>query len=340
MEIIIHDKRAEKEFNSTTFSNFKKSDVLKTFVDSMNNQNIENALSWYVELLCSGRLKDIWDCFLLTMGKHVRSGNPKLAIYIATRFDKFKEIIGIGYGECEIETRNSEDMRKLLAEITLVLCFSPKKPSLEMLKVKKATDFGLDTLGSNLKADNLNYCKKVLKEEDPNEILLSVNEFAFHFSKKNLLRCCYWVDWMIDFDSLCRKQKKPIIITERNFVKVDDKFKGDPIWLCWELLLNTGGDANKTKIIRALLDLFCIKYNFSQKKKRRHLLYLAIELYTENVNMNLPIVHQSEKIKTVLPQIFKFFKAIKKYEQKPDFINDKQRNLMKSIDKMKMLYDL
>jgi hypothetical protein len=341
MEIIIHDKRPEKDFNSTTFSNFRKSDVIKTFIESMNNHDAENALSWCVELLCSSRLKDIWDCFLVTMGKHVRTGNPKLAIYIAKRFEKFKEIIGIGYGQCEIETRNSEDMRKLLCEMTLVICFSPKKPALEMLKVKKATDFTLDTLGTNLKADNMNYCKKILRDGDPSEILLAVNEFAYHFNKKNILRCCYWVDWMIDFDTLCRKQKKPIIIVDRDFIKVDDKFRGDPIWLFWELLLNnTMGDANKSKIVRSLLDLFCIKYNFSQKKKRRHLIYLGIELYTETLNMNIPMLHQSEKIKTIMPQIFKFFKAIKKYEQKPDVINDKQRNLVKSIDKMKMLYDI
>ena len=340
MEIIIHDKRPDKDFNSTTFSNFKKSDVLKTFVESMNNYDATNSLSWCVELLCSGRLKDIWDCFLLTMGKHVRSGNPKLPMYIASRFEKFKEIISIGYGEIEIETRNSQDMRNLLCEITLVLCFSPKKPSLEMLKVKKATDFALDTLGSNLKADNMEYCKKVMREEDPSEILLAVNEFAYHFQKKNILQCCYWIDWMIDFDALCRKQKKPIVIMDRDFITTQDKFKGDPVWLFWELLLNKTGDANKAKIVRSLLDLFCLKYNFSQKRKRRHLLYLAVELYTETVNMNQPIVHQGEKIKTIMPQIFKFFKAIKKYEQKPDVINDKQRNLMKSIDKMKMLYDL
>ena len=85
MEIIIHDKRPEKEFNTTTFSNYKKSDVIKTFIESINNQNIENALFWYTELLCSGRLKDLWDAFIITMGKHIRCGNPKLATYISVR---------------------------------------------------------------------------------------------------------------------------------------------------------------------------------------------------------------------------------------------------------------
>jgi hypothetical protein len=338
MEIIIHDKRPEKDFNSTTFSNYKKSDVVKTFIDAMNNQNVENALFWSTELLCSGRLKDLWDAFIITMGKHIRGGNPKLATYISIRFEKFKEIIINGYADNELEVRNSADMRKLLAEIVLVLCYSPKKPSLQMLKINKKEDFSFDRLGLNLKADNMDWCKKVMKEKDPKEIILCLNEFTYHFYNNNLLRACYWVDWLIDFDALCRKQKKPITILEREFVKVDPKFMSDPIWLLWEVLKGRCRTEEET-IINALLDLFSIKYNFTQKKKRKHLLYLGIELFTENPSLKIPIVHQSDKIKAVLPQVCNFYKAIKKYEQRPDIINDKHRNLQKSIDKMKMLFD-
>ena len=343
MEIIIHDKRPEKEFNNATFSDFKKSEVTKALTECINKQEVEQALSWCVELLCSGRLKDIWDCFLLAMGKHIRGGNPKLAIYMSSRFEKFKNIIGLGYGECELELRNCDEMRSLLAEITLVLCYSPKKPPLQMLKVKKGEDYSLDKLGTNLKADNMEWCKKVMTEEDPMEILLPVNEFAYHFEKKNLLQCCYWVDWMIDFDALCRKQKKPIVIKEREFIQVDGKFIGDPVWLFWELLLKEGEkstDAYKGKIIKSLIELFSLKYNFSQKRKRRHLLYLGIEIFTETLDMNASMIHQSDKIKAVLPQIDKFYKAIKKYEQQPDVLSDKQRNLAKSINKMKMVFNL
>lgn len=342
MEIIIHDKRPEKDFNTTTFSNYKKSEVIKTFIDSMNTQNVENALFWCVELLCSSRLKDIWDCFLLTMGKHVRSGNPKLPLYIAKRFVKFKEIIMNGYADNELEVRNSPDMRNLLAEIVLVLTFSPKKPSLQMMKISKKDDFSYDNLGHNLKADNMDWCKKVMRNEDPKEILLCLNEFAYHFYHNNLLKTCFWIDWLIDFDALCRKQKKPITVLERDFIKVDSKFMGDPIWLIWECLLQRSKDELNREcenIVESLIELFCIKYNFSQKRKRRYLLYLGIELFTENPSLAIPIVHQGDKIKTIIPQIGKFFSAIKKCEQRPDIISEKQRNLQKSIEKMKMMYD-
>lgn len=336
MEIIIHDKRPEKEFNSTTFSNFKKSEVVKAFVESINNQSIESALSWNVELLCSGRLIDIWDAFLLALGKHIRSGNPKMALYLVSRFEKFKKIIGLGYGELEIDVRNNADMRKLMAEITMVLTFSPKKPPLQMLKVKKGEDYSLEKLGGYLKADSMKWCASFLQDNDPKEILLAVNEFVYHFSKKNLLNCCFWVDWIIDFDTLCRKQKKPIVICNRDFISVDAKSMGDPIWIFWEVLKR---ETAHIDIINALLELFCIRYNFSKKKKCRHILYLGIEIYTEIIDTNVRIVHHMDKIKNVMPQIDKFYKLIKKHEQRPQVISDKHTNLMKSIDKMKMLYE-
>jgi hypothetical protein len=56
--------------------------------------------------------------------------------------------------------------------------------------------------------------------------------------------------------------------------------------------------------------------------------------------MNASMIHQSDKIKAVLPQIDKFYKAIKKYEQQPDVLSDKQHNLAKSINKMKMVFNL
>lgn len=342
MEIIIHDKRPEKFFNTTTFSNFKKGEVVKTLLEAIISQQIENALFWSIELLCSGRLKDLWECFLIIIGKHIRCGNPKLSTYIASRFNRFKEILMNGYADNEMEVRNSTDMRKLLGEIVLVLTFSPKKPALQMLKIDKKTDFSFNKLGEYLKADNMNWCKKGMKENDPQEIILGINEFAFHFYKNNLLRSCYWIDWIIDFDALCRKQKKPITVTERDFIKVDPKFIGDPIWIIWEIIL--GRSKNSTykeqeKIILSLLELFCIKYNFSQKRKRKYLIYLGIELFTEDPSFSIPIVHNIDKIKIIMPQLGKFYNSIKKYEQKPDIISDKQYNLQKSIDKMKMVFD-
>ena len=42
--------------------------------------------------------------------------------------------------------------------------------------------------------------------------------------------------------------------------------------------------------MNALRNLFCIKYGLGTAKKRKHILYFAVELITENVDMNVEII--------------------------------------------------
>ena len=44
MEIIIYDNRPYKDFNTTTFSNYKKNEVIKAMSTALNDQDIESCL--------------------------------------------------------------------------------------------------------------------------------------------------------------------------------------------------------------------------------------------------------------------------------------------------------
>lgn len=340
MGVIIHDKREGKDFTSLTFSGYKKTEVIKEFIKCLNKPDIENALLWSVELICTGKIKDLWDTILLVMSKNIHIGNPKLPIYLAKRFESFRDIVQNGYLDNELELRNSHSLRELFAEIIIVICYSSKKPAFEATKVNRKDDFSLELMGPKLKADTVDYCKIVFREKDPNQILLPINEFAFHLKRKNMVLCCYWAEWLIEYDAICRKNKLPIEIQPRDFIRCDDKFKTDSIWMIWELMLDFVPKLNaKHTILQALLELFCLKYNFAQKKKRRYLLYFAIEMCTELTDLTIPIIRDSEKVKHIKNQIEKLYLAIQKYEQRPEVIYDKQKNLNNSLAKMKMLYN-
>ena len=275
----INDIRNSKDFKGISFSKFKKSDVEKELLNCIINNNIESACNWSAELICAGHFQNLWEIILHMVSKYIHLGNPKLPLYINLRFNKFKEIITSGYIGSELLLRNNNNIRLLFAEIICILCLSNKKPSFEAIQIKNDQEFSLTYMSNKFKANSVDYGNIIWKDNDPKELYVAINELAFHLEKKeSLLQCCYWVEWVIEFERKCRIKKKPIYCERRVFAPVDSKFQLDIIWIIWELIIvKVENDTLKKKCITALLDLFSLKYSWNIKKKRRYILYFALE---------------------------------------------------------------
>ena len=87
----------------------------------------------------------------------------------------------------------------------------------------------------------------------------------------------------------------------------------DPVWIIWELLLQSAKeDTNINTCILALLNLYCLKFTQSSKNKRKYILYLAIELLTNNPSLTIDIINgnSKEQIETVCKNINKVYNKI------------------------------
>ena len=200
-----------------------------------------------------------------------------------------------------------------------------------------------------LVADNVAYAQIVFLASDPKELFIAVNELAYHISpkSKNLSLCRYWIMWILEFDRICTSKKKHCKAERRSFIPVESKYQMDPIWIVWELLL---GESSKRghgikKIMGSLLSLFCIRFTPASKKRKKSILYFALELLIEYVDLTIPLQTDIQVIERVKDKINIIYKQVKKNEHSPNtsylFNNTiSSNNLEKTIAKLEKMSEL
>ncbi len=301
---MIHDTRTK--FGTHTFSNFKKTKVLKELENCIYYQKKEEAFYWTGELICSGHVLELWNLFLFVLCKYVHINNPKLPLYIDKKFTEFKELANQSN---DLELRNKEEVRTILFSITLLLCESKRDTILEDLRF----EFKFENIFTNLKAPNVDYIKPYFKEGDPKEIYIPLNECAYHLIEtKNRMDIFYWIDLMIQYDELCTKKKKPLTCVSRDFVTVKST---NMIWILFELLLSFQEPEILYKVIQSLVRLFSIKYTPSTNKKRKHILNLCVLLIiNDSVDFTTKIIENTSVFIPIEENINLIFEQIKKNE--------------------------
>lgn len=343
----IDDIRQQKDFKGITFSEFKKADVKRELEKNLYNAKIEPACFWSAEMICAGHYADLWDAIIGFYTKHIHIGNPKLITYLELRIDNFKEIISNGYSDQELRLRNNEKMRKLFCEIMCVLCEAKKKHCYTEVKVTKV-DFDLTQMTDRFKAQNITYAKDIFMKEDPKELFISVNEFAYNITDegKNSVSACYWMEWIIEFETICKQQKYKFKCERRLFANVDPKCQMDIVWIIWDIFLTeaTKRNALVQRIVNSALNIFCLRYRSGCHKKRRLLMYFVIEVFTEPFSIDEEIIKDKPKILVITQNINKIYKQIKINEHSPktDYLyqNVKSSNFEKTIAKLETMNNL
>jgi hypothetical protein len=318
----INDKRNPKEFNGITFSKFQKVKVKKELIDCIASGKLEAACYWGAEFICAGHYSDLWECLILYVSRYIHLGSPKLPIYLAKRFEDFKTVLSNGYLDNELRMRNNPKIREIFAEIIAVLSNSRKKHAFEPVKLPKTGVFDMTHMATKLKAPNIGYVDGTFRSGDPKELFVAVNEFAYHISResKNVVSACYWVEWALEFEVLCKRRKEKCLCERRTFAPVSENYQLDIMWLIWEVLLKeVEKSRNKiaSKVMEALLQIFCIKYTPGVKKRRRFVIYFAVALLCENVDYAVDIVHNKSSIDAIVKKIDLVYRDVKKNEIAP-----------------------
>lgn len=340
----INDIREQSEFKGISFSKYKKSDVKKQIINNLLNSKIENSNYWCSELICAGHYGELWDIIITFVSKHIHIANPKIFLYIQNRITVFKNIISNKEYISELHSRNDIKVRELFAEIITILSTSNKKNGLEPVKINKNNVFDMTILPDKLKADNMDYVKDIFLKKDPKEIFIALNELSYSIKSKDYINCCYWYEWIIEFETTCKKNKKPCIIEPRNY-NILNKFRTNVVWIIWDILFHYIDNSDNSKLInllKASLDIFTINYSTASCKKRRFIIYYAISLYTDNINTNCEVISNKPLVQTVISNINIIYKQIKKNEVSPNtdylFNNlEKQNSIKRSVQQLQLV---
>lgn len=345
--VLINDIRNQPDFKGITFSEYKKTDVQKQLLENITKVKIENSCYWIGELICSGHYSDVWEIFIQYSCKYIHLGNPKIIIYLENRYNVFKNIIDKGEYLNELQLRNHPIIRKLFCEITTTICLSEKTNSVEPIKIKK-DEFDMTQISEKLTAPDIKYIQDIFKQDDPKEFFIPANEFAYSISpdKHSMLNACYWIEWTIEFEKICKKKKNKCNCESRVFVKVENKYRNDIIWILWDIIFHYAETKTKfiNKCIQSCFKVFCIKYTTASCKKRRYLLYFAVSLITQKVDENIELISQNNNniLKNTINNINLIYKQIKKKEKSPNteylFKNMEQESAFEqSMKKMELI---
>jgi len=156
---------------------------------------------------------------------------------------------------------------------------------------------------------------------------VAINELAYHLSatSRNTIMACYWIEWIYGFESLGKtKGQQPNTANTyecetRNFAPVEGKYQKEIVWLIWDAILSEASQMRPLiqKMVESVLYMFCIDYTKATYKRRKYMLYFAVNLICEPVSLHEDIVPESrrEKIAVCLDHIDLIYKDVKRAEQ-------------------------
>jgi hypothetical protein len=178
------------------------------------------------------------------------------------------------------------------------------------------------------------------RQKDPEEWFVALNELAYQLSEEryNMLEACFWIEWLLEYDSYCRTHSKEWASVNAGSTKINkgavrseltdnlvpSKYNQDMIWAVWELLLEPSLCVTSESLVMKLLKnahiLFCVDYTTASCSKKRFWFYFAISLRTEKTPIGLEKIIQDEYrelIQRVVQKSDDIYQEIKVAEQRP-----------------------
>jgi hypothetical protein len=296
---LINDHRKLEEFRKKTFSGYAKKDVFDVLFKSLDENKFEEACQWCCEVVISGYLEELWERLVNYISKYIGIHNPLLPYVLFLRMVKFLKIKKMeAFEKNFILMRNNQEVRNLFCEIICIIIMSTKtRKPLNLPRILNY-EFSPEGFQKRLIATSLDAADKFVMKDDPSELRIIINEFAFNIDelRYNMNNLLYWLSWAFEWEKINNKKNVEFTCCVREISGIENKFKRDFIWIFWEVILvetNKRNNDNLTKQVRSLYEFFKMKYSPSKKKKRLYLIIHCLELLSNTITINQEFIKKN-----------------------------------------------
>ena len=307
----IIDSRLLKDFKNQTFGGYNISKASAALDKAIMEEKIEPALHWSLQLFLSGLINPLWNKLITIAVKNINIYNPKLPEFLYNKNIQWQTIVdNTKFAKDNILLlRNHPAIRLLLAEMVVILVLSKKRKLNTLPKINK-TDFIIDNFKSKLEAKDSKLVDNVIMNEDPSEIKIAINEFAFHIYNRNINKALYWLNWILEWEKINSKKYGKYECASRVNEGIDAKYFKDVVWLIWNVIYKISKEnslisINKTNSnnnnnndwnhqINCLFKLYTYKFTPSTRTKKQNYIILSILYITETIDYVIPLVDRPE----------------------------------------------
>tara|TARA_B100000686_G_C16758182_1_gene956948 strand:- start:962 stop:2062 length:1101 start_codon:yes stop_codon:yes gene_type:complete len=333
------DIRSIDSFQKKTFSGFKKNDIINAVLKAIESRKVENACHWTTECIISGYSFILWEKLINFSTKIIHINNPKLPSYLHRKNSVLMNQINVLNSTSKdryILLRNSQMVRNLFFDVVSTLATSPKTKRYDKYpKLNDQDDFNFINIQKRLCAPMNILPGHIIHFNDPDELRIIINEIFTMLKNKQFGydRCRYWVLWLLRYEAIHKKKKTPWNIDERNIPNIPKKYRGNIVWVLWEIILEEMKLRNNKKIsqqINSLYELFQCNYTIGKRSSRIPILLNAIGYLTHTILFNIPVRNDYKLFIQVQSNVNKMFGKKKKNE-----VNNNHNNplLLKSPPK-------
>lgn len=350
-KFLIQDIRKKEDFTKTTFSGFKKNEVLKECFKSCDQNKIENACNWIAEIHCSDYVDSFWEKMFIYISEKIHINSYNLPSIIWNHYSYYNSLI-----KNEKDPVNSQRIRNSLFECIALCAVADRSKSQIKKRVIKDKDFNTNTISKKLSCNTNHIPSDLLKSEDPKILTLVINEFChgirYHKDyqgriqdRKELKReqyldkVVYWIYWIHKWE----QKNGTVKCYKRNISGIDEEYHCNVVWILWSAILKECAlrrpDSNEVTEIVSLYNMY--KYNFSSVKKASKITFL-IHAVTLLILDDISIKKANPANPLVIQAVMKcnyMYEPLKKYERKmqsiiPSVILEKPKKEKKESEKV------